>query len=109
MIKRISIFVLRSLSIADNSSKINVYVRSELSESRLGVVSNDAIGMWKYASFDLPTCLSQFQIVIEGVIGRIQIFNHRTLFVELILLIKFRFLYEKETQTRVLSEWTILN
>lgn len=66
-------FIIRSLSITDVSSKINVYVRSELSESRLASVSNDAIGMWKYTSIDLPTCLNQFQIVIEGIIGKIEL------------------------------------
>lgn len=59
----------RTLSSIDTSSQINVYVRSELTESRLATLSSESLGIWKYTSLNLPTCLSQFQLVVEGVIG----------------------------------------
>lgn len=53
----------------DTTSYLTVYVRSDLTESRLATLSADLVGIWKYVSLDLPTCASQFQLVIEGVIG----------------------------------------
>lgn len=55
------------------TGKLNVYIRAGLTESLIQTIStptnNAASNEWKYSNVSLPTCSSQFQVVLEGVRG----------------------------------------
>lgn len=50
----------------DSSSSIKVYLRTGLTESLLFQLNNPQNDKWYKARVSLPSCASQFQIVIEG-------------------------------------------
>ena len=52
----------------DSTGKINVYLRSGLTESIISSISIKK-NSWNVVSVNLPKCSNQFQVVIEGVRG----------------------------------------
>jgi hypothetical protein len=51
------------------NKRINLYLRTSLTESLINVVKDDNATDWKLFSVSLPTCSNQFQLVVEGVRG----------------------------------------
>lgn len=40
-----------------------------MTDSLIGIINNESTKDWKQFKVSLPTCVSQFQIVVEGVRG----------------------------------------
>ena len=53
----------------NETGKINIYIKSSLSDSLIKSIGNDFTKEWKQMRVQLPTCAKQFQVVIEGVRG----------------------------------------
>jgi hypothetical protein len=51
-----------------STGRINIYARSGVTESLITSLTDNNY-IWKYNKVPLPTCLNQFQLVVEGVRG----------------------------------------
>lgn len=53
----------------DSTSTINIYILSGLTETRIGKIQSGKTDQWSSYMVNLPTCLQQFQVILEGVRG----------------------------------------